>query len=313
MTTQIATKSAKTGQVHRKLNEIDMNKLTFGEPEINKYGGKSCKIEYDGQPLTFQTPRCRAPFGLGRYDETDPSGNVLKSKYSLDLSLAGYELKEDGTAYDPRVRQLYDLASALEIRLREEALKNSTEWLDMEDASEGVIKALTRPLLRWSKDKKTKKVTTVYPPTVKAKVGFWDNRWLVNAFDENKERIQDLNEGIVKGSEVIAIVKLQGVNFAGGKVGYSLSLSQVKVYAPKGMPAYAFVEDEEDETPVVTGAYDRPDDDADDDADTGTGAGAVNVEDSDDDDDDDDDELDNESEEEVPEPPKKVIRRKPKK
>jgi hypothetical protein len=312
MTTQTANKSAKTGQVHRKLNEIDMNKLTFGEPEINKYGGKSCKIEYDGQPLTFQTPRCRVPFGLGRYDETDPSGNVLKSKYSLDLSLAGYELKEDGTAYDPRVRQLYDLASALEIRLREEALKNSGEWLDMEDASEGVIKALTRPLLRWSKDKKTKKITTVYAPTVKAKVGFWDNRWLVNAFDENKERINDLNEGIVKGSEVIAIVKLQGVNFAGGKVGYSLSLSQVKVYAPKGMPAYAFVEDEEDETPVVTGTYDRPDEDEDD---VPVPAPVNTVEDSDDDDDDDDgaDDLDQESEEEAPEPPKKVIRRKPKK
>ena len=44
MTTQTANNSAKTGQVYRKLNEIDMDKLTFGEPEINKYGGKSCKI-----------------------------------------------------------------------------------------------------------------------------------------------------------------------------------------------------------------------------------------------------------------------------
>jgi len=311
MTTQTANNSAKTGQVYRKLNEIDMDKLTFGEPEINKYGGKSCKIEYDGGSLTFQTPRCRLPFGLGRYDETDPAGNILKSKYSLDLSLAGYELKEDGTAYDPRVRQLYDLAERLETRLRAEALKNSAEWLDMEDTTEGVIKALTRPLLRWAKDKKTKKVTTKFAPTVKAKVGFWDNKWLAKAYDENKERINDLNEGIVKGSEGIAIVKLQGVNFAGGKVGYSLNLSQVKIYAPKGMPAYAFVEDEEDEKPVVTGTYDRPDEDADGDADVAT----VNntVEDSDDDDDEENDDLDQESEEEAPVPPKKVIKRKPKK
>ena len=55
----------------------------------------------------------------------------------------------------------------------------------------GVAKALTRPVLRWSKDKKTKKVTTAYPLNVKFKVGFWDGRWLVKAFDENKERIED--------------------------------------------------------------------------------------------------------------------------
>ena len=147
----------------------------------------------------------------------------------------------------------------MESRLQEEALKNSGEWLGMEDANEGVAKALTRPVLRWSKDKKTKKITTAYPPNIKFKVGFWDNRWLVKAFDENKERIEDLKEGIPKGSEVIAIVKITGVNFAGGKVGYSLSLSQVKVYAPKGMPSYAFVDDEEDEQPVVSGAVNRND------------------------------------------------------
>ena len=285
MTSTTANNSAMTG-ILRNLNDIDMKKLTFGEPEINKYGGKSCSVKYDGKPFVIQTPRCRCPFGLGQYDETDASGNVVKSKYSLDISLTGYELKETGDAYDPRVRGLYDLAERMESRLQEEALKNSGEWLGMEDANEGVAKALTRPVLRWSKDKKTKKVTTAYPPNIKFKVGFWDNRWLVKAFDENKERIEDLKEGIPKGSEVIAIVKITGVNFAGGKVGYSLSLSQVKVYAPKGMPSYAFVDDEEDEQPVVSGAVNRNDGDDDEDEDA-PAAPSNKVADSDDDSDDD--------------------------
>ena len=314
MSTQTANNSAKTGQIYRKLNEIDENKITFGEPEINKYGGKSCTVKYDGGPLAIQTPRCRLPFGLGKYDETDASGNIIKTKYSLDLSLAGYELKDDGTPYDSRVRDLFELAEKLEKRLQRAALENSSEWLGMDEANEGVAKALTRPLLRWSKDKKTKKINTAYAPTLKAKVGYWDNRWLVNAFDENKERIQDLNEGIVKGSEAIAIIKIQGVNFAGGKVGYSLNLSQVKVYAPKGMPSYAFVDDEEDEKPVVTGSYDKGDENEDEDADVSQVNNTVDDSDSDDDDDDsDEDDLDAESEDEPPPPPKKVVKRRKKK
>ena len=85
MTTQTANNSAKTGQIYRKLNEIDENKITFGEPEINKYGGKSWTVKYDGGPLAIQTPRCRLPFGLGKYDETDASGNIIKTKYWSSL------------------------------------------------------------------------------------------------------------------------------------------------------------------------------------------------------------------------------------
>ena len=99
MTSTTANNSAMTG-ILRNLNDIDMKKLTFGEPEINKYGGKSCSVKYDGKPFVIQTPRCRCPFGMGQYDETDASGNVVKSKYSLDISLTGYELKETGDAYD---------------------------------------------------------------------------------------------------------------------------------------------------------------------------------------------------------------------
>ena len=315
-----ANKSSVNG-ILRNLNEIDMKKLTFGEPEINKYGGKSCSVKYDGKPFAIQAPRCRCPFGLGQYDETDAAGNVVKSKYSLDISLTGYELREDGEAYDPRVRSLYDLAERMEGRLQEEALKNSGEWLGMEDANEGVAKALTRPVLRWSKDKKTKKITAQYPPNVKFKVGFWDNRWLVKAFDENKERIEDLKEGIPKGSEVIAIVKITGVNFAGGKVGYSLSLSQVKVYAPKGMPSYAFVDDEDDDKPVVSGNGNRNDDDGGGDEDVAAPVDSSNKvvdsdndsdDDSDDDDDDDDDELDDEEEAPAPVKAKKIVKRRKK-
>ena len=67
------------------------------------------------------------------------------------------------------MREFYEWAENMEKLLVKAAHKNSESWLDMPDATEGVAKALVRPLLKWSKDKVTKKVTTKWPPTIKGK------------------------------------------------------------------------------------------------------------------------------------------------
>lgn len=290
--------------------KVEMNKFEFQEPEVNKYGGKNCNVKYNGKPFYVQTPRCRLPYCLGKYE--DPQGG--RTKYSLDFSLGGYELDADGNPVNQRMREFYNMAEQMQDLLVKTAHKNCDSWLDMPDATEGVAKALVRPILKWSKDKVTKKITTKWPPTIKARVGHWEGRFTLNAFNENKERVEDLDAEIVPRTEAIAILKLNGVTFAGGKVGFSFSVHQVKLYAPQGMPAYAFIEDEEDEKPVVTGTA-ALEDDPDDEDEESTPVNNT-VEDSDDDSDDDAaDDLDEESEEETTKPPspkKKIIRRKKK-
>lgn len=289
--------------IHR-ANKVDISKFTFDEPETNKYGGKSCTVKYDGKPFFIQTPRCRLPYCLGKYEEKDATGNVVKTKYSLDFSLAGYELNDDGTPVNPKMREFYECMVSLQDLLVKKTHENCDSWLDMPDATEGVAKALTRDLLKFSKDKQTKKVTTKWPPTVKARVGYWDGRFTLNAFNEDKERVEDLDAEIVPRTEAIGILKLTQVTFAGGKVGYSFSVHQVKLYAPKGMPSYAFIDDEDDNVPVVTGAaYDEGEDEE----------KEPNLLVKDSSSDADGDELDDESEaDEAPPPPKKVVRRKKK-
>jgi hypothetical protein len=211
------------------------------------------------------------------------------------------------------MREFYQWAENMEKLLVKTAHENAESWLDMPDATEGVAKALVRPLLKWSKDKVTKKVTTKWPPTVKGKVGFWDDRFTLNAYNDKKEKVENLDAEIIPRTEAIGILKLTGVTFAGGKVGYSFQVHQLKLYAPQGMPSYAFIEDEEDDKPVVTGGQLQDDGDADA-GEPEKSAPSNAVEDSDsDDDDDDDDDLDQESEEEKPpSPKKKVVRRKKK-
>ena len=46
--TKSNTSSAMTGNILRAAN-IDMNKFVFEEPQVNKYGGKSCNVKYSGE------------------------------------------------------------------------------------------------------------------------------------------------------------------------------------------------------------------------------------------------------------------------
>uniref|UniRef100_A0A6C0JCR0 Uncharacterized protein n=1 Tax=viral metagenome TaxID=1070528 RepID=A0A6C0JCR0_9ZZZZ len=253
MSNQKANSSVTSGilRVDQLLENLD--KITFDEPVVNKYGGKSCRVRLNGKDIIFQFPRSRLAFGLGKYDEKDKNGQVIKTKYSLDFSLAGYELGEDGKPISPKMRIGYDVLVGLREVLIKAAMENSASWLDMDDATEQLAKALTRDTLKFSKDKVTKKPSTKWAPTFHTKLGFWEGRFTVNAYDENKTKITDIPSALTAGCEAIPIVKITGVNFAGGKVGYSFRCEQLKVYPAKGLSSYAFLEeDEEDSKPVAS-------------------------------------------------------------
>lgn len=295
-----------TTQIQRpKTVDVDHG-VEFGEITVNKYGGKSCKIKCNGQDLYVQFPRMRLPYGLGIYQEDGSD----KKKYSLDFSLSGYELDDDGVPRDPRVRDTFDFLVKMEKKLHQEASKNSDTWLDMDSATPEVAKALCRDIVKYARDKITKKITDKYAPTFKSKLGFWDDRFLCNSFNDNKQPVNDseLESMLIPGAEVIPIVKFQSVTFAGGKCGYSLLLHQQQIYTPVRMPSYAFLEDEADKKPAVKASAEEEEvEEGEEEED-----GPKMVKDSDDEDDEDKDELDEDEEEEEPppQPKKKVVKKK---
>ena len=71
-----------TSNIYR-ANQVDIKKFSFGDQTVNKYGGKSSRVKYDGSDFFLQTPRMRLPYGLGAYEDKDPNtGEVKKTKYS---------------------------------------------------------------------------------------------------------------------------------------------------------------------------------------------------------------------------------------
>ena len=299
--------------IHKPSN-VDVSKFTFGDVQVNQYGGKSCKVKYDGEDFMFQTPRMRLPYGLGRYEEKDGDGNVIKTKYSLDFSFSGYELNDNGEPTKPKVRALFDMMQGLDKTLISATVENSEAWLGVDDLNESAAKVLTREIIKWPRDKKTKKITDKYAPTFKSKMGFYDGRFTVNAFNSKKDAISsdELPANCPKGTEAVSIIKLLGLTFAGGKCGYSFRVYQIKLYMPARLPSYAFQDDSDDDEPLeVTPPVEST-------SSVSAPSAPELVDDSDEDDEEEDDlDLDDESEEEeeeVVKPPtpkkKKVVRRK---
>ena len=290
-----------TTQIQRpKTVDVDHG-VEFGEITVNKYGGKSCKVKCNGSDLYVQFPRMRVPYGISIYQEEGSD----KKKYSLDCSLGGYELDDEGEPRDPRMRDAYEFLVKMEKKLHKTAAENSDSWLDMEGATPEVAKALCRDLIKYARDKVTKKITDKYPPTFKSKLSFWDNRFLCNSFTSDKIAITDdeLEGMLVPGTEVIPIVKFQSVTFAGGKCGYSLLLHQQIVYAPSRMPNYAFLPDDADSKPAFKAEAEEDEEEEEEDE------TPKMVKDSDDEEED-RDELDEDEEEEPPPKKKKIVKKK---
>ena len=133
--------------IHKPSN-VDVSKFSFGDIQVNQYGGKSCKVKYDGEDFMFQTPRMRCPYGLGAFEEKDGDGNVIKTKYSLDYSFSGYETNEDGAPGKPKVRALFDMLQGLDKTLISKTVENSSAWLGVDDLNESAAKVLTREIIK---------------------------------------------------------------------------------------------------------------------------------------------------------------------
>jgi hypothetical protein len=300
--------NAQSGNIYR-ANSVDFSKFTFSEPTANKYGGRSSRVKYAGQDFYIQAPRMRLPYGLGKWvDTTNPD----KVKYSIDFSLAGFN-KNKPEEYNPRIGEFFEFLNNLQKCMIDNGVKNAVTWFGK--PSETVRKSIDndpdtyiRDLIKYPKDKQTKQVTDKYPPTFKAHVVTWDNKFIIKAYDDAGQEVRDFETSFVKGTEAVAILKLKAASFQGKSAGLKFDLVQIKLYRPASIPDYAFIEDDNDSKPIRQSAS------IDEDEDVESKQGySNNVEDSDDeptkvrdeldDDNDEDEENDEDDEEERPPTP----------
>ena len=147
----------------------------FMQPKINERGGKSISI-ISGQSnrgLHISLPFLNT---WGVSDFVDEKTGESDGKYSISLSFPNGEYET------PAAKQALDKLKEFESHILDAAVKNSEVWWG-EEMSREVAKHTFFPFLKYSRNKDTKKIDTTKPPTIRAKVPFYDGRWNVEVYN----------------------------------------------------------------------------------------------------------------------------------
>ena len=202
--------------------------ITVSAPRQLQSGAKQANLSYTGERLVMQTAlSMTVPFGLNVADKFGPP------EYSVDLSFRGIEQR-------PELKEFMDVVSQLDETLINEGVKNSKAWFKS-DLNREVVKAFYTPSLKYSKDKEGNVLP--YPPTIKLKLRKYDGQFETKVYDINGKPYRDvpIEELLVKGVQVTAIMECGGVWFAGSKFGLTWKAKQIAIHKlPEKMSDFAF-------------------------------------------------------------------------
>jgi hypothetical protein len=210
---------------------FDASKVTYSPLKMLDSGGKSAYLNYDSRALVMQIGSLSVPYGMSVFDKAGPV------KYSVELSLRGY----DGA--DPKAAAIYKALAALDEHMINAGVENSKQWFKAA-LSKDVVKAFYTPTVRFSKDAEGN--PKPYPPTVKLALRQRDGKFETAVYDDKKRPLTDipLEDVLMKGSQLTALIQCTGVWFAGSKYGLSWKAVQIRVdKMPDAIRGFAFLDD----------------------------------------------------------------------
>lgn len=233
---------------------VDVSKIKYSAPRTLDNQSKSIYVNYEGSSITIQTPLVRLPYGVGDWNDKNvdekSTGETKQKKYDLSFSF-------DGVDSNPKIKELLEKMQEIENKIAEDAFENRIAWLDDDfDGIKSVVKKLFTPIIKYDKDKVTKKPTGKYPPTLKCKLPY-DTRADIFTFvsqDMNGEEI-DFKTIMrnLKGAKARLIIQLSSIWIAGGRFGCTWKVVRGRFEVTKPT-AVDFIEDsdvevaDEDET-----------------------------------------------------------------
>jgi hypothetical protein len=209
-------------------SSFNSKNITISAPKQLPSGAKQAYLNYGGERLVMQTAVAMSvPFGLNVADKFGPA------EYSVELSFRGNEQR-------PEIKEFMDVIANIDEKLLEEGVKNSKSWFKS-DLSRDVVKAFYTPSLKYSKDKEGNVLS--YPPNIKLKLRKINNDFESKFYDLNGNPYKGIpvEDLLVKGVQVTAIIECAGVWFAGSKFGLTWRAKQIAIHKlPEKIADFAF-------------------------------------------------------------------------
>ena len=205
------------------VNDWNTSNIRYMQPKVNDRGGKSINIisTQSNRALSIQTPLMMT-WGISDY--TDEKTGESDGKFTMSLNFPNDQYRKPGT--DEFLKKLKEF----ENQVLDDAVKNSELWFG-EEMTRDVAKHTFFPFIKYSKDKNTKKIDLIKPPSIRAKVPNYNGRWAVEIYDTSMKSIFPCdNENI---TPIDLIPKQSNVACVGGK-GWGLTWKMIQcVVKPK--------------------------------------------------------------------------------
>lgn len=207
--------------------EWDVTNARFMQPKVNDRGGKSVNI------VSNQTNRgihISLPFlnTWGVSDFVDEKTGESDGKYSMSLSFPNDDYAT------PAAKDALEKLKAFENFILDSAVKNSEVWWG-ESMSREVAKHTFFPFIKYSRNKDTKKIDLTKPPTIRAKLPFYDGRWNVEIYNIKSQMIYPADDNttpmdhIPSRSNVACVLQCGGIWIGGKGWGLTWKLYQCVV------------------------------------------------------------------------------------
>lgn len=227
---------------------VNVNNFKYSEPKTLPSGSRVIYVTHNSQKLSIQTPIMRLPYGLGEgfsatQDKDKPVDNKKPPSYEMNVSFSGHD-------DNPKMKGMLDLMNDIQNKIKEDAFKNRIAWLEDDlDGIEAVVNKLFTPILKYDKDKVTKKVIGKYPPTMKLKVPYDTKtgsfQFVCQDMDGNPMDFKMIMKNL-KGGRGKFIIQLHGIWFAGGKFGLTWKIVNAKLEG-NAFKIPKFIEESDDE------------------------------------------------------------------
>jgi hypothetical protein len=198
--------------------------VTFTKVKIQANGRKSVGIlnSSNNKGLYISSP-LMLTWGVNVYEDEKTGAKT----YDLALQFPKEEYET------PQTTAFLENMKQFESKVKENAVKNCKEWLGKTKATSDVIDALWSPMLKYPKNEHGEPDET-RAPTLKVKIPCWEGEFKnVEIYDENQKQLfpndneeSNIQDYIVKGSNVATIIQCGGIWVANGKFGVTWRLFQ---------------------------------------------------------------------------------------
>lgn len=192
----------------------NVDQTRYMPPKVNDRGGSAINIisTQTNRGLAITTPMALS-WGIGEY--VDPKTGESDGKFKISIDFR--EPINEETA------KFVEKFKAFEERILNDAVKNSAVWWKKSKSRE-VLEETFFPSFKYPKNPDTNEPDKTRPPSMRAKVPFWSNKWGIEIYDVNGQQIFPSEDNIGRTpsdfvpskSQVACVLQCGGI-WIGGK------------------------------------------------------------------------------------------------